>query len=74
MTRKVYTMTQEQYDKILAACQPVPYLVIGGHPPPSPQERANRAWEALGKELGFMPMSVRPLGGNPMAFTAEPVQ
>jgi len=74
MARKIYTMTQEQLDKILDACKPVPYLVIGGHPPPSPQENANRAWKELGKEMGFVPMTVQPHGFDPKIFTAEEAQ
>lgn len=68
--RKRFALTKEQYERILKASQPVPYLVFGGHPPRSPQENANAAWEALGKEMGFDAMSVRPVDGT-MGFTAE---
>ena len=30
--RKEYEMTQAQLDKILDACKPVPYIVVGGMP------------------------------------------
>ena len=50
--RKTYTMTQEQYDTLLAAMQPVPYMIIGGVAPRSQQENANDAWKRLGDELG----------------------
>lgn len=69
--RKEYTMTDEQYNKLLAACKPVPYMIIGGVIPTSPQENANRAWKVLGKELGFKHMTVKPLGTDPKKFTAE---
>lgn len=72
--RKEFTMTQEQCDKLLDACKPVPYMVIGGIPPRSPQENANAAWASLGQELGFEPMSVRPVAGKGMeVFTADVV-
>jgi len=64
-------MTQAQLDKILDACKPVPYLVIGGHEPRSPQENANDAWKALGDELGFDYMTVEPASGGNRFFTAE---
>jgi predicted TIM-barrel fold metal-dependent hydrolase len=70
--RREYEMTQVQLDAIMDACKPVPYIVIGGHAPRSPQENANDAWERLGEELGFRHMTVQPLGVNPRRFTAEP--
>lgn len=73
--RKEFTMTKEQCDKLLDACKPVPYMVIGGVEPRSPQENANAAWAALGAELGFEPFSVRPVEGKGIeVFTAEVVQ
>lgn len=69
--RKEYEMTAEQEQKILEACKFVPYLVFGGIPQRSPQERANDAWEALGKELGFAYMTVRATGKGHRFFTAE---
>lgn len=69
--RREFEMTQAQLEVLLEACRPVPYMVIGGHPPPSTQENANRAWCALGKELGFDGMSVRPSTKGERFFTAE---
>lgn len=71
MQIKEFELTQEQFQKLVEASQPVPYLVIGGHPPSSPQENANRAWQALGEELGFDWLSVEPVPGkNHYFFTA----
>jgi hypothetical protein len=56
--RKEFEMTAEQEAKLLEACKPVPYMVIGGMEPRSPQENANDAWCALGREMGFDGMSV----------------
>lgn len=70
--RKEFELTQEQLDELMAASQPVPYMVFGGVPPMSPQETANRAWEKLGKELGFDYMTVMPATGKSNRFfTAE---
>jgi len=58
--RKAFEMSQEDLDKILDACNPVPYMVIGGYEPKSPQENANIAWEALGQKMGFDYLTVEP--------------
>lgn len=71
MSRKHFEMTQAQLATILDACKPVPYLVIGGHEPRSPQENANDAWQALGEELGFDYLTVEPTGAGARFFTAE---
>ena len=49
--RREYEMTEEHEEKLLEACKPVVYMVVGGHPPRSPQQNANDAWEALGREM-----------------------
>jgi hypothetical protein len=69
--RREYEMTQEQYDELLDACRPVPYMVFGGRPPSSPQENANNAWKRLGREMGFQYMSVKSVPNQPRFFTAE---
>lgn len=71
--RKSFTMTNEQMSKIREAGKPVHYMIFGGRPPPSSQENANRAWAALGQELGFAYMTVQPDGPDPHDFTAEEV-
>jgi hypothetical protein len=59
-------------NRLLDASKPVPYMVFGGVPPRSPQENANAAWRALGDELGFDYMTVRPVPGESHSvFTAE---
>lgn len=75
MMRKEFTMTAEQHEKLLDACKPVPYMIVGGMAPRSPQENANAAWGALGTEMGFKPMSVKPVvGKGDRVFTAEVVE
>lgn len=69
--RKKYEMTDVDLKTLLEACRPVPYMVVGGMAPRSPQENANAAWCALGKRMGFDGMSVEPAGNGDRFFTAE---
>ena len=70
--RKTYEMTKAQLDKLMDACKSTPVMMIGGSCGRSPQENANNAWEALGKELNFEPRTVKPIEGKQMWwFTAE---
>jgi len=69
--RKNYEMTQEQLDKLLEASKPVPMVALNCGMPRSPQERANSVWEALGEELGFDYMTVKPNGKGDRFFSAE---
>lgn len=72
MGRIEYEMTSEDLEKILEACKPVPYLVMGGREPQSPQERANAAWSELGSRMGFDHMTVQPTMNGDRYFTAVP--
>ncbi len=58
--RTNYIMTEEDLKVILNACKPTPVMKIGSYTGSSPQENANRAWEALGKKMGFDYNTVRP--------------
>lgn len=72
--RKEFHMSTEQLEKLLDACKPTPVMFLSGGTPMhnSPQENANAAWAQLGNELGFEPMSVRPVPGKgPAFFSAE---
>ena len=69
--RKEFEMTQEQLDKLMESMKPVPLIMLQCGMPRSQQERANDAWESLGKEMGFDSMSVRPTGRGDRFFTAE---
>ena len=70
---KRFEMTSDQHEKLLDACKPVPMVMLQCGKPPSPQERANAAWLALGNELGFDHMTVRPVSGQPeTVFEAAP--
>ncbi len=65
-------ITDEQLESVLSASKPVPYLIIGGMVPRSPQENANAAWQAIATAMGFVWDTVRPLSGKgDRHFTAE---
>lgn len=73
--RKEFELTENQLKELMEACKPVPYMIIGGVMPSSPQENANRAWGNLGSEMGFKGMTVQPVQGKGVAyFTAEEVE
>ena len=65
-------MTPADLEKILDACKPVPMIMLQCGEPESSQERANRAWEELGKRMGFDHMTVQPAGNGDRFFTAVP--
>ncbi len=69
--RKKYTMNDEQYNRLLAACVPVAQQDRDGKPVLAPSTlRVNTAWIALGEELGFDAGTVAP-GSNDHEFTAD---
>jgi len=72
--RREFELTLEQLDKLRAASRPVPYMIFGGMAPRSPQENANDAWAALGRELGFKYQTVRPVPGKDERFFTADVE
>lgn len=72
--RKEFEMTDAQFQTLIEASKPVPLIATNCGMPSSPQENANRAWENLGKELGFDYTTVAPVSGKgPKFFTAEAI-
>lgn len=69
--RREYTLTRAQYDHLINQMTAEPLILLQCGMPRSQQEKANDAWVALGKELGFDGMTVHPLFNNPLGFTAE---
>ena len=65
-------MSEDDLSALLKACTPVPLIMLQCGMPPSPQQRANDAWEALGKKMGFDHMTVEPTGRGDRLFRAEP--
>lgn len=75
MIRQEFELTEEQFAKLLDASKPTPAMTDshGNYLFGTPQENANRAWAALGTELGFDYMTVRPVSGKSNRyFTAMP--
>jgi hypothetical protein len=66
--RKEFELSQKDLDEILDAGKPVTYIVVGGHPPSSPQENANRAWKRMGEKYGFVWDTARPVTGKGRRF------
>lgn len=70
--RKEFVMSDEDLKKLYEASKPVPYILIGGIAPKSPQEYANMVWRELGKKMGFDYLTVKPVPGKgDKHFTAE---
>ena len=69
--RTNYEMSQEDYDRIIEACRPVPMIMLNIGNPRSQQENANDAWAELGKRMGFEWDTVQP-GNSKLQFTAIP--
>lgn len=68
-----YEMTEEDLNTLLSQMQAVPMIMIGSIAPKSQQERANDAWESLGRKMGFDYMTVQPISGKGSRFfTAIP--
>lgn len=74
MERKEYEMSDEDLKKILDASKPVPYMIIGGVVPRSPQENANAAWAELGSRMGFDYLTVQPTNKGMRFFSAVPIE
>lgn len=68
-----YEITEAQLNKLLEASRPTPAIALNCGAPASPQENANAAWAALGREMGFDPFTVEPTGEGDRFFTASPV-
>ena len=74
--RKEFEMTLEDLQELLEAMKPRPLLYLSGGIPMgrTQQERANDAWKALGKKMGFDGMTVKPTGKGDRFFSAEVVE
>jgi len=70
--RRNFTLTDDQYERLLNASRPVPYMIISGMEPATPQQNANDAWRAFGVELGFDWETVQKVGSDLRTFSAVP--
>jgi len=75
MERQNYRLPDDDYQRLLNAGKPVPYLIINGMGPTPPQERANAVWKDVGEKMGFVWDTVSPSAehpSDPQWFTATP--
>lgn len=77
--RQTFTMTEEDFNKLLEASKPVPLIMLQVGMPTSPQARINSAWRELGDRMGFVwdtagpvPFGNGPPSFDSHSFTAEP--
>ena len=70
--RKEFEITHEQLVVLYEASKPVPYMKITGWQ--SAQDNANKAWAALGEELGFDYTTVKPVEGKDQHFFSAEVK
>lgn len=67
MSRQIFEMSKEQYEALMAqfrASKDVPLT--------EREAFVDKAWDALGDELGFQGSTARCHVGNPRLFTAVP--
>jgi hypothetical protein len=70
--RREFRLSNEDIEKLQEASRPVPMIMLQCGMPSSPQERANRAWAALGAKYGFLWETVQPVEGKDIGtFTAD---
>lgn len=74
--RREYEITQEQLDALIEAGKPTPAMWLSGGTPlfATLQENANRAWEALGDDLGFDWATVEASSKGQRFFLAVPLE
>lgn len=71
--RTNFEMTDSDLADLLKATRPVPMIALQCGMPRSVQENVNAAWAALGKKMGFDPMTVQPTGQGDRFFSAVAV-
>ena len=73
--KREFEMSQEDYDKLIQACKPVPLIALNCGPVFSQRENVNAAWIELGKKMGFAGLTAEPIPGKGTRFfMAEPMQ
>jgi hypothetical protein len=75
LPHKEFHMSEEQFEVLVNSIVSEPLIMLQCGMPESPQEKANRAWNKLGREMGFVGNTARPIYGKDQTwFTAEPVE
>lgn len=73
--RQEYKMSESQYHELIQQMKSTPVMKIGDYVSGmNQQERANAAWDKLGKEMGFKGETVEHIPGrHHFYFMAEPL-
>lgn len=68
-----YQLTDDEYNELLEASKPVPYMVFNGTVPEGPVEKSERIWRRIAERVGC---DWRTIGAGPTEkqFCAEPTQ
>jgi hypothetical protein len=48
---KTYELTEKEFQELVDASKPVPYIIVGGRAPMSPYERAMLVWDKVAKRV-----------------------
>ena len=70
--RTDYRLTDEDFNRLLKASQPVPYLIANGTEPMSPHEAAMRIWRDIADREGVDVDSIRQGSDGNGHYTAIP--
>lgn len=62
--KRTYTLTDEQFQRLMVACRNTPYLVIGGMEPLTPYDRAMVVWREIAETNRVDVTSIEP-GSSP---------
>ncbi len=66
-------MTEEEYDELVAASKPVPYMIFGSTGPESPHDKAMEVWRKVATRVCCDLNSIqRTDAGDDHDFMAEP--
>ena len=69
----IYTMTDDEYDRLKEACKRVPYLVAGGTVPTPRKDAIMAAWEEIALRVGCDVFTITAVEGSQKKFLAEPI-
>lgn len=70
---QTYQLTDDEYNELLEASKPTPYIVIGGREPEGPYEKVMRIWKRISVRVGCDWQTVGP-GPTEKEFCAQPLE
>ena len=72
---KTYRLTDEEFNKLMDASKPVPYMVFDGIEPRSPHDNAMDVWRTVAARVGCDVDSIGSAGtGDNHDFNARPLR